>query len=99
MESLGPIRTTVSVAHQLSRSRIEKRLQKLEAAMTDVSRLSAAHPIVARILGPAVLPIHDRPGFDAIGKCPVDAIRAVMQYVDSPASLVGSIPSEDSNQI
>jgi hypothetical protein len=87
------------VPHQLSRSRIEKRLQKLEAALTDVSRL-APH-------SQKWLEYWDRQCFlymtgkdlNAIRKCPVDAIRAVMQYADNPASLVGSIPSEDSNQV
>ena len=37
---------------------------------------------------------------NAIRRCPVDAFRAVMQYADNPASLVGSIPTPDhSNEI
>jgi hypothetical protein len=87
------------VEHQLSRSRIGKRLQKLEAVQTDDSRL-APH-------SQKWLEYWDRQCYlymtgedrNAIRKCPVDAIRAVMQYVGNPASLVGSIPSEDSKQL
>ena len=79
----------------MSRSRIEKRLQKLEAVLTDASR-AAPH-------SQKWLEYWDRQfhryltGQDpeAIRNSPVDAFRAVMKYADNPASLVGSIPNLD----
>lgn len=88
------------MAHQLGRSRIEKRLQKLEAVLTDASRL-VPH-------SQKWIEYWDRQFYlyitgqdpEAIRQCPVDAFRAVMQYEDNPASLVGSIPPQDySNEL
>jgi len=79
----------------VSRSRIEKRLQKLEAVLTDASR--AAPPSQKWI------EYWDRQFYlymtgqdpEAIRHSPIDAFRAVMIYADNPASLVGSIPDPD----
>jgi hypothetical protein len=83
------------MAYQLSRSKIEKRLQKLEAALTDASRL-APH-------SQKWIEYWDRQFYlfitgqdpEAIRHSPVDAFRAVMEYEDNPASLVGSLPKDE----
>jgi hypothetical protein len=80
--------------HQ-GRSRIEKRLQKLEAGLTDASRLPPHSQKWIEYWDRQFYLFITGQDPEAIRHSPVDAFRAVMEYEDNPASLVGSLPPPD----
>jgi hypothetical protein len=84
------------VLGQLNRSGIGKRLQKLEA-VTDDSRLAPHSQKWLEYWDQQYYRFLTGQDRNAIRQSPIAAYRAVMHYADNPASLVGSIPSEDSN--
>jgi len=77
----------------LSRSRIERRLQTLEAVLTDASRLVPHSQKWIEYWDRQFYLYMTGQDLNAIRQSPIDAFRAVMQYADNPASLVGSIPN------
>jgi hypothetical protein len=80
---------------QLSRSRIEKRLQKLEAGLTDTSRLAPHSQRWIEYWDRQFYLFMSGQDPEAIRHSPVDAFCAVRIYADNPASLVGSLPLPD----
>ncbi len=86
--------------NHLNGSRTEKRLQKLEAAMTDASRLVPHSQKWVEYWDRQFYLYMTGQDPEAIRHSPVDAFCAVRIYADNPASLVGSIPLPDySNEL
>ncbi len=81
--------------HQLSRSRIEKRLQNLEASLTDASRLVPHSQKWIEYWDRQFYLYMTGQDPEAIRHSPVDAFCAVRIYADNAASLVGSIPQDE----
>ena len=74
---------------------IRRRISKLEALLTDTSGLTPGSQRWLeywdrRIYDYALAPERKRPAV----LFPVDAVRAVIQYSDNPASLLGSITED-----
>ena len=84
---------------QINRSRIGKRLQRLEAVLTDTSRLVPHSQKWLEYWDRQYYLYLTGKDVNAIRQSSIAAYRAVNEYADNPASLVGSIPSEDANQL
>ena len=77
---------------QVSRSRIERRLQKLESAITDASRMVPHSQKWIEYWDRQFYLYMTGQDLNATRQSPIDAFRAVMHYADNPASLVGASP-------
>jgi hypothetical protein len=80
------------VPNQMSRSRIGKRLQRLEAVLTDASRLVPHSQGWLEYWDRQYYVCLTGQDLKAIRDSPIAAYRAVMKYAENPESLVGGIP-------
>jgi len=75
---------------QVSRSRVERRLQKLEGVLTDASRFAPNSPKWIEYWDRQFYLYLSGKDRNAVRRASVDTFRAVMKYADeNPTSLVG----------